>query len=205
MPRHPDPDLENRILNAAQTLWKRGGEKSLTMRAVARAAGTNTPAVYRRFKDRQDLVRGLLRRIAGQIRIHFAAAQSVEDMAEAYVNYALRLPHEYELFYSHVHELSPPRGTGRPRPIGESRPNFAFVQQQLAKKLGGSPEDHTHLALAMWATLHGTATLLLSKSIPGGHEEELRAACRAAVKTLLAGAGQFSQGNGTKAGGRRRG
>ncbi len=205
MPRHPDPDLENRILNAAQTLWKRGGEKSLTMRAVARAAGTNTPAVYRRFKDRQDLVRGLLRRIAGQIRIHFAAAQSVEDMAEAYVNYALRLPHEYELFYSHVHELSPPRGTGRPRPIGESRPNFAFVQQQLATKLGGSPEDHTHLALAMWATLHGTATLLLSKSIPGGHEEELRAACRAAVKTLLAGAGQFSQGNGTKAGGRRRG
>ena len=41
MPRQPDPNLENRLLNAAQVLWKRGGEKSLTMRAVARAAGTN--------------------------------------------------------------------------------------------------------------------------------------------------------------------
>ena len=50
MPRHPDPDLEDRILSAAQRLWTRGGEKSLTMRAVARAARTNTPAVYRRFE-----------------------------------------------------------------------------------------------------------------------------------------------------------
>ncbi len=132
----------------------------------------------------------------------------MEEMAEAYVEYALRLPHEYELFYSYVHELSPPKGPGRPRPIGESRPNFALVQQQLARQLGGSPEDHTHLALAMWATLHGTTMLLLSKSIPGGHEEELRAACRAAVKALLQEAGsfsgRFSGKNGAKRGARRR-
>ena len=30
------------------------------MRAVARAAGTNTPSVYRRFKDRRALLRALL-------------------------------------------------------------------------------------------------------------------------------------------------
>jgi hypothetical protein len=35
--------------------------------------------------------------------------------------------------------------------------------------------------------------LLLSKSIPAGHEEELRAACREAVKSLLEGAGRFSE------------
>jgi AcrR family transcriptional regulator len=193
MPRHPDPDLEDRILNAAQKLWKRGGEKSLTMRAVARAAGTNTPAVYRRFKNRRDLVRGLLRRIVARIRKEFEAGQSLEEMAEAYVDSALRLPHEYELFYSHVHSLTPPKGPGKPRPIGESRPNFAFVQERLAQRLGGIPEDHTQVALAMWATLHGTAELLLSKSIPDGHEEELRSACRTAVKTLIEGAGRFSE------------
>jgi len=192
MPRHPDPDLEDRILNAAQKLWKRGGEKSLTMRAVARAAGTNTPAVYRRFKNRRDLVRGLLQRITARIRKEFEAGQSLEEMAEAYVESALRLPHEYELFYSHVHSLTPPKGPGKPRPIGESRPNFAFVQQRLAERLGGTPEDHVHVALAIWATLHGTAELLLSKSIPDGHEEELRSACRTAVKTLIEGAGRFS-------------
>ncbi len=192
MPRQPDPDLEERILGAAHVLWKRGGEKSLTMRAVARAAGTNTPAVYRRFQDRRDLVRGLLLRIAARIRRDFEAGTTLEEMAEAYVDSAVRQPHEYELFYSHVRELSPRRGKGKPRPIRESRPNFAFVETLLAKRLGGAPEDHTQLALGIWATLHGTTMLLLSKSIPEGHEEELRVACRAAVKALLEGAEKFS-------------
>ena len=97
MPRQADPDLEERILKSAQVLWKKGGEEALTMRAVARAAKTNTPAVYRRFKDRQDLVRGLLRRIGQQIGKHFEACESIEDMAEAYIDQALGLPHEYEL------------------------------------------------------------------------------------------------------------
>jgi len=195
MPRHPDPDLEERILKAAHTLWKRGGEKALTMRAVAHAARTNTPAVYRRFKDRQDLIRGVLRRIAAQIRVHFEEAQTVEGMAEAYVEYAVRLPHEYELFYSHVGSLSPPKGSGKPRPIRETRSNFAFVEQTLAARLGGRPDDHTQLALALWALLHGTSMMLVSKSIPDGHEEELRRACRSAVKVLLAVAEQSSTPN----------
>jgi len=195
MPRHPDPDLENRILNAAQSLWRRGGEGSLTMRAVARAAGTNTPAVYRRFKDRQDLLRAMVRRIADEIRAQFELGGTLEKMAEAYVEYALRVPHDYELFYSHVRNVLPPKGAGRLRPIGDSRPNFAFVQQELAKRFGGMTEDYTHLTLALWATLHGTTMLLLSKSIPSGHEEELRKACRAAVKVLLEGAGKFSKSN----------
>ena len=176
---------KHRILHAAHVLWKRGGEKSLTMRAVARAAKTNTPAVYRRFKDRQDLVRGLLLRIAARIREYFEAGESLEEMAEAYVEYALKLPHEYELFYSHSRSMSPPKGPGEPRPIRESRPNFALLEQLLAKQIGGSPEDHTQLALGIWALLHGTTMLLLSKSIPEGHEEELREACRAAMKALI--------------------
>jgi AcrR family transcriptional regulator len=193
MPRHPDPELEERILRAAHTLWKRGGDKALTMRAVARAAHTNTPAVYRRFKNREDLIRGLLRRLALQIREHFTAGKTIEGMSEAYVEYALKLPHEYELFYTHSGALSPAKGAGRPRPIRESRPNFALVEELLAGRLGGRPDDHTQLALALWATLHGTAMLLLSKSIPEGHEPELRRACRAAVKALLDRAVHFSE------------
>lgn len=184
MPRHPDPDLEDRILRAGYMLWKRGGEHALTMRAVAKAAGTNTPAVYRRFKDRQDLIRGLLGRSVARIRQHFEKGETLEELAEAYMEYALEAPHEYELFYSHSHLLSPKK-RGAPRPIRESRPNFAIAEQVAAKQLGGSPQDHTRLALALWALLHGTATLLLTKSIPEGHEEELRMACRAAVKQLV--------------------
>jgi AcrR family transcriptional regulator len=185
MPRHPDPDLEERVLKAADVLWKRGGERALTMRAVARAAETNTPAVYRRFKNREDLIRGLLYRIVGRLRQQFDRGETIEQMAEAYVEYALKLPNEYELFYTHGRLMSPRKGRGAPRPIRESRPNFDLAEQLLAKRFGGTPDDHTQTALALWALLHGTSSLLLTRSIPEGHEEAMREACRAGVKALL--------------------
>ena len=199
MPRHPDPHLEERILKAAHKLWKRGGDKALTMRTVARAAGTNTPAVYRRFKDRKAIVRALLLRTVSRIGSVFEAGETIEDVTEAYVNEALNDPHEYELFLANVHELSPPRSPGRVRPIRESRPNFGLLERRLAKKLGGAPEEHTQLAMAVWALVHGTTTILLSKAIPDGHEEELRSACRTALQALLDGSGKRFPSNGTGA------
>jgi AcrR family transcriptional regulator len=190
MPRHPDPDLEERVLKAADGLWKRGGERALTMRAVARAAGTNTPAVYRRFKNREDLIRGLLLRIASRIGQQFEEGETLEQMAEAYVEFALKMPNEYELFYRHAGLMSPRKGRGAARPIRESRPNFALTERLLAKNLGGSPEHHTQTALALWAVLHGTCMLLLSNSIPEGHEEALREACRAGIRAVLKTAGR---------------
>ena len=191
MPRQPDPDLEDRILKAAQMLWKRGGDKSLTMRAVARAAGTNTPAVYRRFKDRKELVRGLLLRTIVRIGKGFQAGETIEEMAEVYVNYALDDPHEYELFYNYASEFAPPKKSGRPSPIREVRPNFALLERRLAERLGGSPEDHTRRALAIWALMHGTTMLLLQRAVVG-HDEELRSSGRDALKALLNGAAEFS-------------
>lgn len=190
MPRHPDPDLEERILHAADILWRRGGEDALTMRAVARSAKTNTPAVYRRFKDREDLLKGLLLRVVKRLRARFDQAETLEEIAEAYMEYALSAPNEYQLFSSHGRLLSPPKGRATARPIRESRPNFAYVEQLLARQIGGRPEEHTQLALTLWALLHGTTMMLLSRSIPEGHEEELRAACRAGVKSLLGKASQ---------------
>lgn len=183
MPRRPDPGLEDRILHAADVLWRRGGERALTMRAVAQAAHTNTPAVYRRFKNRQDLLRGLLLRIAGRTRAFFEQEETLEHMAEAYVNHALRVPNEYVLFYSHSRALAPKKSAKRP--LREFRPNFALLERLLARQLGGKPEDHTLLALALWALLHGTTMLLLSESIPEHHAPDLRQACRAAVKQLI--------------------
>jgi AcrR family transcriptional regulator len=99
VPRQPDPDLEGKILNAAQKLWKRGGEKALTMRAVAKAAGTNTPSVYRRFRDRDDILRALLQRIRLEIAAHLEGISSPEEGCQRYLEYALSHPHEYEVFF----------------------------------------------------------------------------------------------------------
>lgn len=77
--------------------------------------------------------------------------------------------------------MAPPKGRGVVRPIRESRPNFAFTEQLLAKNFGGRPEEHTDTALVLWALLHGTAMLgcpdsvddvnktMYKKSVPAFH------------------------------------
>jgi len=187
MPRHPDPDLEQRILNAADVLWRKGGTRALTMRAVARAAGTNTPAVYRRFKNREDLIKGILLRSGTRVRQRFEQGRTLEDMADQYVQFALENPHEYELFHTESHLLNPrPKKPGAPiPPIRESRPNFGFAERVAATELGGKPEEYTELALALWAIAHGTAMLLLKDVIPEAHSATLRNAFRSAVKAII--------------------
>jgi AcrR family transcriptional regulator len=181
MPRQLDPDLQERILNSALKLWRKGAEKTLTMRAVAKAAGTNTPAVYRRFKDRREILHALLRRLQKDVADVVRTCQSPEEACERYVEFALSHPHEYELFYEHAYQL--------PRPvhgaIREHRPTMALVEAKLAERLGGSPHDHTRLGLALWAISHGTAMLLISKSIPEEHADELRSVFSSALKAMV--------------------
>jgi len=185
MARPPDPDLEKRILDAAQKLWRKDGTKALTMRAVARAADTNTPAVYRRFRDRRDILRALMRRSQQEIGGILQPCRSVEAVVAAYLQYALSHPHEYELFYQHIQELSGPDHSGRVPSLKESRPNFVALERMLSEELGGAPQDHRRLALALWALAHGTATLLLWKAVPPGQEAALRSVFTAAVRAML--------------------
>ncbi len=62
------PELRERVLSAAIELLASDGPAALTARAVARAAGTSTPAVYELFGDKGGLVRAVF--FAGFGRLH---------------------------------------------------------------------------------------------------------------------------------------
>jgi AcrR family transcriptional regulator len=190
MPRQPDPDLEERIVNAAHRLWRRGGTKALTMRAVAKAAGTNTPAVYRRFKNRQDLLRALLQRVRREVVDLLRTARTVEEAGERYLDFALSHPREYELFHLHEYELFHSLRAGRA--LSEARPGLDAMKAKLAERLGGEPDDHTRLAMALWALAHGTAMLLISKTIPPESTPALRSVFTASVEILIRASAGFS-------------
>jgi len=183
MSRRPDPELEKKILDAAQILWKKGGEKALTMRKVARVAGTNTPAVYRRFRDRDDILRGLLQRIRLEIAAEVEKASSAEQACEYYLDYALRHPLEYELFYQYVGELdyAGPRRRGR-RIV---RPARDAVREKLRAQLGESSDNNEGILLALWMICHGTAMLLIDRSVLPEDEAIAREVFTASVATLL--------------------
>ncbi len=186
MPRRADPDLEEKILNAAQKLWKKGGEQALTMRAVARAAGTNTPAVYRRFRDRDDILRGLLLRVRLEIAAELEQAASPEEACDRYLDYALRHPWEYELFYQRDYELHySPRSRGRARSAG--RPARDAMRRKLRERFSDPGDNIEPLLAALWMLAHGTAMLLIAKSILPEEASQARDVFTATVRAMLDG------------------
>lgn len=161
MPRHPDPDLEQRILGAASRLWARGGEKALTMRAVAKASGTTTPTVYERYRDRDDILRALRLKTRRELFAALSVTRTLREAFERQLEFALENSHAYEVLFD---------GVAKPPSLHEPWPSFNLMRDRIAKRLGGTPRQHTRLMLAVWSLMHGTAMLI----IRGGFEGVLR-------------------------------
>lgn len=151
MARHSDPELEKRILNAARKLWHRGGENALTMRAVAEAAGSNTPAVYRRFRSRNQLLLALVEQYQSELFHTLEPCRSLQQFALSYFDFALSRPREYELMMS-----------GTLARVRKAQPNVDLLLSRCAEWLGGAPEDYRNLGLALSYLAHGAVMTALS-------------------------------------------
>ena len=161
MPRRPDPDLEKRILSAASRLWARGGEKALTMRAVAKAAGTTTPTVYERYRDRDDILLALRLETRRELFAALNGTRTLREAFQSHLEFALAHSHAYEVLFD---------GVAKPPSLHEAWPSFNLMRERVAKRLGGNPRQHTRLMLAVWSLMHGAAMLI----IRGGFEGMLR-------------------------------
>lgn len=184
MPRHINPDVERRIVLAARKLWHKGGEKSLSMRAVAQAAGTNTPAVYRRFRNRAEILGALVELYQKELSAVLEPCRSLQEMAACYLQFALRRPKEYTLLMSGpmVRRI-------------ESRPNLNLALHRCAEWFGGRPDDYFTLVHAMVSLIHGHAMLKISGYEPWATAKESQAALHKALDILVANQAKFREGS----------
>jgi AcrR family transcriptional regulator len=174
MPRKPEPKLQSRILEAALQLFVKGGEKGLSMRTLAKLARTNTPAVYRRFRNRGEILHAIADHYRLDVYAVLEPCGSLEEMCHALLDLALRQPREYELFYSELISKVP-----------GPRSNFEFAKAQAAAWLGSAPQDHDELVLALTVLVHGTAMLLISGAVTPEGEPTLRAVFSASIQLIL--------------------
>jgi len=173
LPRHPDPQLETRVLLAARKLWNKGGERSLTMRAVASAAGTNTPAVYRRFKNRRDLLRALMLRTQADVSTLIVRCNSLQEICHTVFDFAVSHPREYELLSSRLVVTS-----------RLPRTNLEYVVTKTAGWLKLPADQCRPLVVALLSLIHGSAMLLITGAIPE-HAELVRSSFSVAVDQLV--------------------
>jgi AcrR family transcriptional regulator len=176
LPRHPDPEVERRILVAASRLWARGGEKSLTMRAVAKAAGTTTPTVYERYRDRNDILKALRLKTRSELFASLSRTRTLRDAIEHYLEFALDNSHAYEVLFD---------GVGRPPSLQEPWPSFNLMRDRLSQQVKGTPREHNRLMLAIWSLMHGTALLIIRGGFEGGLRAQAIYACMDTVENLM--------------------
>jgi AcrR family transcriptional regulator len=176
MPRTPDPELEERIVAAAMRLLDRAGESAITMRAVAREAGTTTPTIYERFPDREAVLRRVAERGTDELFLILQPLRRVEAMAQQYLRFSCAHPMRYDLTV----EIFGARFVA-----GEPRPVFDLFKSRLTEEIGVTGRRCEDLALAIASLFVGTARGMVAAGTDTHHANELRRASMAALRLLL--------------------
>ncbi len=176
MPRQPDPQLEQRILDAACRLWSRGGEKTLTMRGIAKAAGTTTPTLYERYHDRDDILRAVRMQTRAELFAAVSPTSSLDQACRKYLNFAVEHPYVYEVLFDSFAEAPS---------LHEPWPTFNLMRLRLAQRLGGPPRKHTRLMLSLWSLMHGTAMLMIRGGVADPLRKQMVHACLDALEAIV--------------------
>ena len=187
MPRKPDPALERKIVAAAARLLDRGGEEAITLRAVAKEAGTTTPTIYERFHDRDELIGEVVVLATEEIMAALQPKPSIEGMFEEYLRYCR----------AHPMRLNLTVGTfGRRYVAGEPMPAFDLLRFRITTQIGVKGRECEDLALAIASLAFGTAQGVIAAGKRTRHAAEFQRASLHALRRLL---GAFQRSRAHKA------
>ncbi len=156
-------DLPNALLDAAQALIRERGSEAWSLREVSSRVGVSPSAAYHHFASRDALIAALSARVFAELgtRLQHAATHARGDdqarliaLGSSYVHWALKDPAVFRLTF----------GAGRIEPTAPIHPHPHDVLVSELDRLVDSgdlpasarPGSET----AVWAAVHGLATLL---------------------------------------------
>jgi AcrR family transcriptional regulator len=149
------------------------------MRAVAKAAGTTTPTVYERYRDRDDILRSLRVQTRNELFATLRRTRTLQQACRRHLHFALEHPHAYEVLFD---------GVGKAPSLHEPWPSFNLFRDRLAEKLGGTSRDHNRLMLSLWSLMHGSVMLIIRGGFEGPLRTQMIHACTDAFDAVVAAA-----------------
>jgi len=183
--RRGDGDkLRLEILDATERLLlETGSEEAVSIRAVADAIGVTPPAIYRHFHDKSTLLFEVCSTHFERMdRFIMEASSHLDDpvdvlcqRAQAYVQFAQDNPEHYRIMFMGRAQLTP-RQYADEMLVGTG--SFAHFVQCVEACIAADrfrPEltDAHAVTLALWAVVHGLASLMVAKpDMPGPPVDE---------------------------------
>lgn len=194
------PDLKQRILEAAEHLLEAEGLAALSMREVARRSGVTHQAPYHHFADREAILAELVMR--GFTELTARLAQANEQISAvgrleagiasglAYVGYAIDHPGVFRVMFRP--ELCDVSRFPEAQKSGAS----AYAQlERLVSEVHGA-DQVASLAMVYWSQVHGLACLVIDGPVgvqlPGPTERRAfaRSVLEPFARQMLAPTGQ---------------
>jgi len=164
--------LRDEILAGATELLEQSGgsEEAVTLRAVARQVGISAPSIYAHFADRQAIVdaivngafadfNGAIKRASdAAVQAGAGPGQRLRAMGAAYLEFAAERPNRYQLLFERRNLIGAGSEANRLIRIESFELLVASVQACVDAGISAS-DDPARDAMAIWAALHGLATL----------------------------------------------
>jgi AcrR family transcriptional regulator len=151
------------LLSAARAILEEESLAALTLRAVARRAGVSHAAPYRHFPNHEALLVELALEGFGELRAEIVEAAKTEasesdriaTIGAAYMRFVARRPAVARLMF------------GPQLPNRENFPALGQAADAIGNEIGEALHDPA-LGLAVWASVHGLAMLILEDVIDLG-------------------------------------
>ncbi|MDH3627421.1 MAG: TetR/AcrR family transcriptional regulator [Acidobacteriota bacterium] len=185
-------ELKERIAAAAHELFTEHGPEGVSMRKIAQQVGVTAPAIYRHYKDKGELLDGIindgLEKLQSRLAPALEAATPLERlrrMGDAYLDFAIEQPTFFDYAF-----MTPKRSSGS---ISEElqrhdRRIFRHAIEQVTHCIHDGtfgPSDPIEVAIRVWSTVHGLITLFRTGRLGLG-DDQFRETYRRTVDQMLA-------------------
>jgi AcrR family transcriptional regulator len=179
-------DLRRALVDAAVAIVAEQGAEAFTLREAARRLGVNHRAAYRHFADKAALLAAVaeqgFRGLMEATRVEAAAApgpaERLAAAARAYVAFAAAHPAHFRVMFGPRLNEAAARPRARKSSAAAASP-FATVDALVAEAYGlleaqvregmaaglFAPDPGPHAVIALWAAMHGLASLVLMKRV----------------------------------------
>lgn len=162
-------DLRAQLIAAASDLVETHGPNGFSVSEAARRAGVSSAAPYKHFRDRDEILRGVVAQAMDRLAVNMNHAASrfdqgsleaVAAIGQAYIDFARLEPGIFRLAFG----LTEGHGEA-PELLEKGRCCFAVVVEATARFLGLVNDDPEvqRRAYLLWAFVHGHSFLTIDR------------------------------------------
>lgn len=168
---HSPEELRQLILTASRAIIEKDGLPGLSAREIAREIGYSPGTLYNIFENLDDVLLTLQVELLGDLVTALKAvppspilSQNIDDLADAYLSFALERRHMWNLLSAHY----PEAGTLMPQALHENvNAAVGIISNALKPALDGADAQQIDAtARALWAGVHGVTAIAATSKGP---------------------------------------